>query len=139
HGAADAMAFMNRIVGIGDMRMEKLAQSISTGVLPAFKSAGLGMTDYGAALATLTDNVTPADEAATRLRMTVSLMAAPSGPAIKALHSIGIGSTQLANDLRKPDGLLVAVDDLKSHLHASGKTAAEQNQVIQKAFGGGRT
>jgi TP901 family phage tail tape measure protein len=139
HGSADAMAFMNKIVGIGDMRMEKLAQSIATGVLPAFKSAGLGMTDYGAALATLTDNVTPADEAATRLRMTVSLMSAPSGPAIKALHSIGIGSTTLANDLRKPDGLLVAVMDLKHHLEASGKTAAQQNQVIQKAFGGGRT
>ncbi len=139
HGTADAMAYLNQIVGIGDMRMEKLAASIATGVLPSFKSAGLGLKDYGAALATLTDNVTPADEAATRLRMTVSLLAAPSGTAIKALKTIGIGSTDLANDLRKPQGLLVAVEDLKSHLQASGKTAAEQNQVIQKAFGGGRT
>jgi hypothetical protein len=36
------------------------------------------MNDFGAALATITDNATPADEAATRLRMTVSLMSAPS-------------------------------------------------------------
>jgi len=113
--AADAAAYLNTIVGIGDMRMEKLAAAIST------------------------DNATPADEAATRLRMTVSLMAAPSGVATKALASIGIGQHQLADDLRKPDGLLVAVMDLKDHLEASGKTASEQNAIIQHAFGGGKT
>lgn len=139
HGSADAMAYLNTIVGIGDMRMSKLAASIATGVLPSFRSAGLGMADYGAALATLTDNVTPADEAATRLRMTVALMAAPSGKATKALAEIGLSSIQLANDMRKPDGLLVAVMDLKTHLEASGKTAAEQNQIIEHAFGGGRS
>jgi len=137
--AADAAAYLNQIVGIGDMRMDKLAAAISTGILPSFRSAGLQMNDFGAALATITDNATPADEAATRLRMTVSLMSAPSHAATVALQSIGIGSTQLADDLRKPDGLLVAVMDLKNHLEESGKTASEQNQVIQKAFGGGKT
>jgi TP901 family phage tail tape measure protein len=137
--AADAAAYLNQIVGIGDMRMDKLAASISTGILPSFKSAGLQMNDFGAALATITDNATPADEAATRLRMTVSLMSAPSHAAIKALASVGIGSTQLADDLRKPNGLLVAVMDLKTHLEKSGMTASQQNAVIQQAFGGGKT
>jgi Phage-related minor tail protein len=139
HSASDAMAFLNTTVGIGDMRMEKLAQSIATGTLPAFKSAQLGMIDYSAALATLTDNVTPADEAATRLRMTVSLMANVQGPAAAALSEIGLSSTALANDMRKPDGLLAAVMDLKTHLEQSGKTAVEQNVIIDRAFGGGRT
>jgi TP901 family phage tail tape measure protein len=121
------------------MRMDKLAASIATGILPSFRSAGLQMNDFGAALATITDNATPADEAATRLRMTVSLMAAPSQAAVKALDSIGIGSTQLADDMRKPNGLLVAVMDLKEHLEKSGMTASEQNQIIQQAFGGGKT
>jgi TP901 family phage tail tape measure protein len=137
--AADATAYLNTIVGIGDMRMDKLAAAIGTGVLPSFKSAGLGMTDFGAALATITDNSTPADEAATRLRMTISLMAAPSQKATDALKSIGIGQSQLADDLRKPNGLLVAVMDLKTHLEKSGKSASEQDQIIEHAFGGGKT
>jgi TP901 family phage tail tape measure protein len=137
--AADATAYLNTIVGMGDMKMDKLAAAIGTGVLPSFKNAGLGMKDFGASLATLTDNSVGADEAATRLRMTVSLMAAPSGKAQKALESIGIGATQLANDMRKPDGLLAAVMDLKTHLEESGKTASEQNAIISQAFGGGRS
>jgi TP901 family phage tail tape measure protein len=137
--AADATNYLNTIVGMGDMKMDKLAAAIGTGVLPSFKSAGLGMKDFGAALATITDNSTPADEAATRLRMTISLMAAPSGPAVKALHSIGLTSMSLANDLRKPDGLLTAVMDLKHHLEKSGQSAVEQNATIEHAFGGGKT
>lgn len=137
--AADATNYLNTIVGMGDMKMEKLAAAIGTGILPSMKSAGLGMMDFGAALATITDNSVGADEAATRLRMTVSLMAAPSHKAAGALESIGISSTQLADDMRKPNGLLVAVMDLKHHLEASGKTASEQNAVISDAFGGGRT
>jgi TP901 family phage tail tape measure protein len=137
--AADATNYLNTIVGMGDMKMEKLASAIGTGILPSFKSAGLGMEDFGASLATITDNSVGADEAATRLRMTVSMMAAPSHAAIKALESIGLSSTQLADDMRKPEGLLVAVEDLKAHLEASGKTASEQNAIIAKAFGGGRT
>lgn len=139
--AADAAAYLNTTVGIGDMRMSKLAASIATGVLPSFKSAGLGMKDYSAALATLTDNVTPADEAATRLRMTISLMAAPSKKAASALESIGMTQSQLAMDLRQPDGLLVAVEDLKKHLGSlntdAEKTAA--NKALSDAFGGGKT
>lgn len=137
--AADATAYLNTIVGMGDMKMDKLAAAIGTGVLPSFKSAGLGMTDFGAALATISDNSVGADEAATRLRMTVSLMAAPSGKAADALRSIGIGATQLADDMRKPDGLLIAVMDLKTHLEESGKTASQQNAIISQAFGGGRS
>jgi TP901 family phage tail tape measure protein len=138
-GAADATNYLNTIVGMGDMRMNKLAAAIGTGVLPSFKAAGLGMKDFGASLATITDNSTGADEAATRLRMTVSMMAAPTLKARDALASIGISSTQLADDMRKPDGLLVAVMDLKTHLEQSGKTASEQNAIIAAAFGGGRS
>lgn len=137
--AADATNYLNAIVGMGDMRMEKLASAIGTGVLPAFKSAGLGMMDFGAAIATITDNSVGADEAATRLRMTISMMAAPSGPAIKALKSIGLSQYDLANDMRQPNGLLIAVKDLKKHLEESGLSAVEQNAVIARAFGGGRT
>lgn len=137
--ASDAMAYLNEIVGIGDMRMDKLSMAIATGVLPSFKSAGLGMNDFGAALATVTDNVTPADEAATRLRMTVALMSAPSAAAASALAKIGMSSTQMASDMRQPNGLLVAIEDLKQHLDDSNLSIEEQHAVLEKAFGGGKT
>lgn len=114
--AAKAAGELNAIVGSGDMKMQQLTKAMATGILPAAKTFGLSLTDVGAALATLTDNVTPADEAATRLRMSFSLLAAPSGVAQKALASIGINAMQLGYDMRKPDGLLVALTDLRSHL-----------------------
>ena len=119
-GAADAISYMNATVGMGDMRMAQLTAAIGTGILPSFKSAGLGMKDFSAALATVADNSTPADEAA-------------------ALGRIGLSSTALAEDLRQPNGLLVAVQDLKKHLEESGQSAVEQNATMERAFGGGKT
>lgn len=158
HSAADAIAFMNATVGMGDMRMEALTRAVGTGILPSMKAAGLGMVDFAAALSTLTDNSVPADEAATRLRMTIALMAAPTKAASEALEAVGIGQLdaahaltnrdaelskfgitvgQLAADMQQPNGLLVAVKDLKAHLEGLSPAAAAQ--VIEHAFGGGRT
>lgn len=137
--AADGVAYLNTIVGTGDMRMQDLANAIGTGVLPVFKTAGLGMRDFGSALSVMTDNSMPAEVAANHLKTAVQLLQNQSGPAEKALASIGIKSGQLANDLRKPDGFLVAIEDVKDHLEKSGKTAAEQGQIISKAFGGAKS
>lgn len=137
--AADGIAYLNTIVGTGDMRMQDLANAIGTGVLPVFKTAGLGMRDFGAALSTMTDNSMPAQVAANHLRTAVQLMQHQSGPAADALKSIGIQSGQLADDLQKPDGLLVALRDIKTHLEASGKTAAQQGAIISQSFGGSKS
>lgn len=141
-GSADAMAFLNEIVGTGDMKMQQLAEAIGVNVLPTFKIAGLTMKDFGASLATLTDNATPANEVATRLRMTVSMMAAPTHAATKALASIGITQYQLADDMRGPNGLLTAATDLKTHLDALGTDNAGRDKAMNaltRAFGGGRS
>lgn len=139
HGAADAMGQLNTAVGIGDVRMQGFTQALATGLLPTAHDAGLAFKDVAAGMATVTDNATPAQVTATRFRMTISLLAAPSKAAAKALASIGIGSTQLAHDMRQPNGLLVAVEDLRKHLHNSGKTAEEQDAILTRAFGGGRS
>ncbi len=136
---AGTMAVLNAIVGAGNMRMNDLVSAMGTGILPAAKSAGLSLQDVGAALATLTDNGVPAEDAATRLRMTFSLLSAPTKQAQAALESVGISQFELANDMRSSDGLLTAITDLKTHLEASGKTAVEQNAIIARAFGGGRS
>lgn len=139
HGSADAMGQLNAIVGVGDMRMEQLAQAMATGILPTAHDAGLSLKDVGAALATVTDNATPANVTATRLRMTLALMAAPSKAATKQLEAIGLTSTSLAHDMRQPNGLLLAIEDLKHHLRDSGKSAEEQDAILSKVFGGGKS
>lgn len=133
-----AMGTLNAIVGVGNMRMGDLASAMSTGILPAARGVGLNLKDVGAALAVMTDAGVPATAAATRLRMTFSLMAAPTKAASKALESIGIGQTDLAHKMRT-EGLLPALDLLKTKLAESGQSAEEQSVTIARAFGGGRT
>jgi TP901 family phage tail tape measure protein len=135
---AHTMGVLNAVVGAGNMRMEDLASAMSTGILPVAKTMGVSIQEVGAALATMTVRGVPAVEAATRLRMTMSLMAAPTKKATDALGSIGLTQRKLADDMRE-HGLLFALRDLQAHLQASGKDATEQGQVISAAFGGGRT
>lgn len=131
--AADGVAYLNTIVGQGDMHMQDLANAVGTGVLPAFKSAGLGMADFGAALSTLTDNSTPAEVAANHLKTTVQLLQNQSKPAAAALADLGIKSGELGADISKPGGLMVAVMDLKTHMdqftHSAGTMALSQSQI----------
>ena len=136
--ATEAMGLLDATIGQGNMRMDDMVAALGTGVLPAAKSFGLSLQDVGAALATLTDNGMRADESATRLRMTFSLLAAPTKTAQDALKSIGLSAYQLADDMRNK-GLVGAIDDLNEHLKASGQTATQQAATLSEAFGGGRT
>lgn len=133
-----AAGTLDATIGNGNMRMGELVAALSSGILPAAKNFGLSLTDVGAALATLTDNGMRADEAATRLRMTFSLMAAGSPKSIRALAEIGIGSDELAKKMRS-GGLVSAIEDLRTKLEHSGKTATEQARILSDAFGGGRS
>lgn len=134
--AADATAYLNQIVGSGNIRMQDLVNALGTGVLPAFKSAGLGLQDFGAAEATLTDMGEPATQAATRLRTTLVMMTHDTPAANKALAQIGLTTTDLAKDMSKPGGLLVAINDLKNHMKDIPQW--KQNQILEAAFGGAR-
>lgn len=138
----EAAGTMDAIIGAGNMRMEDLVQALGTGVLPAFKGAGLSLTEFGAALATLTDNGMNASEASTRLRMSISMMQAPSGPASDALAALGMTANQVGMDMQTK-GLIPALQDLKTHLISTYGTTAEGKQKIAQAlaemFGGGRS
>lgn len=134
----NAAAEVNAIIGSGNMTMEQFTEGISTGVLPAAKTFGLTLKDVGAAMALFTDEGVPANAAMTRFRMSVSLLGAPTAAAAKQLATIGLSSTQLAKDMRsRPNGLLVAMTDLKSHL--DGLSKVDQAQLLSRAFGGGRS
>ena len=55
-----------------------------------------------------------------------------------ALEKAGIRHAQLADDLRKPGGLILAMQDLRKHFVAAGLDANGQAEAIYKAFGGGK-
>lgn len=158
--AAEMMAVLNATVGAGDMKLQDLNGAIGTGFLGTAATFGISIQSVGAALATLTDNGEHADAAATRLRMTWALMTAPSKQAAGLLGDLGLSAedasvstegmsevfaktglstTKLADDLRKPNGMTVALRDLQTHLHDAGLSASETDAVLSKTFGGGRT
>jgi len=137
-----AVGALNATVGAGDMTMQDLADALGTGILASAKAFGLSIQDVGAALATLGDNNIRGARAATQLRMALSMIGAPSPAAVKALNSMGLNATQLADDMRKPQGLLVALQDLQTHLNtpltgdaftAAGSKAGATAQQIKSA------
>ena len=136
---SSAMGTLNGIVGSGNIRMEALAKSLSSGVLSTFKQFGLSIQDFGAALATMTDQGIPAQEAATRLRITIAQIGAPTKIAASQLERIGLTQRALADEMRGPGGLIAALRMLQDHLRRSGLDATEQAQLLKAAFGGSRS
>lgn len=134
-----AMGIMNGIAGTGNIRLQQLAKSFSTGVLATAKQFGLDLYDVGAALATMSDQGIPAQEGATRLRITIAQLAAPTQIAVRALSRIGLEQRDLADAMRSDEGLLGALKLLRKSLDESGLDAVEQSQVLRDAFGGSRS
>ncbi|HEX4521665.1 MAG TPA: phage tail tape measure protein, partial [Gaiellaceae bacterium] len=138
-GAQDyqqAMGTLNAIVGGGAMTMQDLTDALGTGLLSNAKLVGVSLTEVGAALDVLVDRGVPAQQAATRLGATLKLMSDPAPVAQKALAAMGIGANELAIDLQKPNGLLLALQRLKEGVDSVGKVQGEQD--LASAFGRSR-
>lgn len=131
-----AMGMMNATVGAGDMRMQDLADAFGTGLPSKAAIFGVSLQDIDAALAVFGDNNIRGAEAGTILASAIRLMGAESGPARDALKGIGLTSTQLAEDMRSPAGMVGAITDLKTHMEDAGLSATEQGQLLTAAFGG---
>jgi len=131
-----AMGTLNSIVGAGNLRMEDLNQALGTGILVSAKTFGVSLTSVGAALALFTSQGMPATQSATRLRMAISLMGAPTAQAAKLLKGVGIGASDMAKALRS-GGIVEAVGLLKDHLQ--GLSKIDQSKLLSGAFGGART
>ena len=120
------MGTLNGIVGAGNMRMADLVQALGTGAVPAFENAGLTIKDFGGALAVLVDQGYQASSASAQMATALHFLYDPSAKANKALASMGMSATQMAADLHQPQGLLVALRDLHSHLANLSPVDAEQ-------------
>ena len=155
----DALLLLLHLLSGGDMKFQDFNESVKN-LMPSLGSLGISLQSGGAALAYLTDRGMKADVASTRLTMGLALMSAPTKQAAKylsalgpsnqdvtaksaetanALKKAGLTTTQLSADLRKPDGIQVALMDLKTHLEASGVSADAADAIMSKIFGGGRT
>jgi TP901 family phage tail tape measure protein len=138
-GAGDlhkVMGTLNAAVGAGNMRMEDLVQALGTGLLPAAKNAGLSLQDTLGALAVFTDEGYQASSAAAQFSTALHFLTNPSAKATAALKAIGIQNDQLATDMRKPEGLLVALRDLAEHL--KGLSDVQKTHVLGDILPGGR-
>lgn len=138
HNMTEGMGVLNAIVGAGNLRMGELTASFGSGILSVASTFGVSIQSVGAAIADMASQGIPAEVAATRLRMTISQLGAPTDKAASVLKDLGISSTQLASDMRS-GGILQAVQDLKTHLDNSGLSAEEQAAALARAFGGGRS
>jgi TP901 family phage tail tape measure protein len=158
-GAGKAAALLNSIVGQGDMRFQDFNESIKNWA-PTAASMGISIQSMGAGIAYLTDRGNTAEVAATRLTMGLSMVTSGSKQANTILQALGLttGSIALRNqtlasvmnkaglttnriaaDLKKPDGLYVALTDLRGAFDKSGLSASQADQVMAKLFGGGRS
>lgn len=150
---------LNAIVGQGDMRFNDFNQSIKNWT-PTGAAMGISIQSMGAALAYLTDRGNSAEVASTRLTMGLSMVTSGSKAANTYLRDLGLTSGKLslqnkslqktmedaglttnkiAADLKKPDGIYVALQDLQGAFRKSGLSAEQADQVMSKIFGGGRS
>jgi hypothetical protein len=150
---------LNAIVGSGNMTMEDFVSSISK-LMPSAGAFGVSAQSVGAAMDYMTSQGYSSTQAATALRMSIAMMAAPTKASAsiladlgltavqtgdmtsamtQALAASGVSQTQLASDMKQPDGLEVALADLKQHMDDAGVSSTEAAAIIARAFGGGRT
>ncbi len=136
---SEAMGVLNGIVGTGNLRMEQLAKAFSSGTLSTAKQFGITIQNLGAALATLADQGIPPQEAMTRLRISITLLGAPTAIAVDQLNKIGLTERALADEMRSPRGLIGAIRLLDAHMKAANLDIVEQSILLKTAFGGARS
>src|SRR5450755_48422 len=152
-------ALLNSIVGQGDMRFQDFNESVKN-FAPTGASMGISLQSMGAGLAYLTDRGNTAEVASTRLTMGLSMATAGSKAANVYMKDLGLTTGTLdlknkslqatmvagglttnkfASDLKKSDGLYVALTDMQGAFHKAGLSGAQADQVMAKIFGGGRS
>jgi TP901 family phage tail tape measure protein len=129
-----AMGVLNATVGVGDMKMQDLANAFGSGMVATVKGFGLSITDVGAALAVFGDNNIRGSLAGNQLRQSVMALAHPVATAGDSLQKLGLTTHTLSDDMQK-GGLKLALEDLVDRMHKAGISSKEQGQIITDAFG----
>lgn len=136
-GPVEAMSIMDKTIGLGKMHLSDLTESFKSGIVPIAQQFGLSFKQILAAAAGLTRVGIPANQVMARMRLTLTSMIAPTAAGQKAMATMGISQFQLADDLKKPGGLITALKDIKKHADALGNKD-ESNNLIAQMFGKSR-
>lgn len=154
---AKVTAMIRGTTSAGDMQLTDLTGAMSTGMLNTGKTYGIDPEATLGALAYFTSQGVPAQEAATRMRMTESLLVGQTAQAAKygkllglsvtgsdeaglssQLAGLGLSPTKMADLVRSgPGGLNQAFQLINQSLAALPQDQREA--VWAKLFGGGRT
>jgi TP901 family phage tail tape measure protein len=118
--AAEASDIVFTTIKKGKTTFPELASALYN-VTPAAAAAGVGFEDVGAAIATLTASGVPTKVATTQIRQAILSMMAPNKMMADQFHAVGMRSSDLADIMKQPGGLLKAM------------------QMVQKASGGSTT
>jgi TP901 family phage tail tape measure protein len=158
-GAGHAAALLNSIVGQGDMTFQDFNSSVKNWA-PTAAAMGISIQSMGSAIAYLTDRGNSAEVASTRLTMGLSMVTSGSKAANEYLSALGLTTGKLAlknqslqaimlkaglttnkvaADLKKPDGIYVALKQIQGAFHKAGLSASQADTVMAKIFGGGRS
>ncbi len=147
-------AWLRGGVATGDMKLPQLLAANSTGYFNATQSYGVSEQSSMGALDFFSSQGVSPDAAATRLRMTLALLSAPSAKSSKylsaegltttetgglqgQLSSLGLTSTKMAGVMRGPDGINQAI---KMLVGASSSLSPDmQTALYSKVMGGGRS
>ncbi len=135
--AAGAMNTLIAGVGHGEMTMQNLSTAISN-VLPTAKTFGISLTDIVGGLDTMTMQGDDAAQSATHLAMMIKTIEAPSKAGADALHSVGLTTQQVTDEMRKslPDAIDMIVKAMKAKF-PEGSTA--YNEALKAISGGSRS
>lgn len=109
--AAQAVNELTATVAEGKTHLQDLSGALAQ-VLPTASAAKVGLNDVMGAMATMTSEGVPAANAATYLRQLLIALDAPSAGAAKALKSVGLTTTEVADEMQKslPDTLKMITD-----------------------------
>jgi Phage-related minor tail protein len=137
HNPNEAIGLMDYFVGSGKLHLPEFTQALTSGVLQQGSQDHLGFRDIGAVLSAMAKSTIPPMQEATRMRLVLTKMAAVDSPAaLRALRSIGLEQYSLAHDMEKPEGLNVALRDLREHLKKLPQDV--QNVKLAEMFGQSR-
>jgi TP901 family phage tail tape measure protein len=115
--------------------LEDLSNLFGGKLSATMKTFGISTASAAAGIEAITKHGIAANVASQGLTVGMTKLLTPSAKIDKSLHAIGLSQRRIADDLHKPNGLFVALSDLKTHLVAAGVPAKDFGGYISSLAG----
>jgi len=115
--------------------LEDLSNLFGGKLAATMKTFNISMASAGAGVEAITKHGISANVALQGLTVGMTKLLTPSAKIDKTLHTIGLSQRKIADDLHKPNGLFVALSDMRTHLIAAGVPAKDFGGYISSLTG----